>query len=440
MDTDITPTIINAFSKNYNSNRQNKVIENSIVENGLQKSCINHQIIKENPPVFSIELPDSKRYNQKDNSKCWIYSGLNFIKYNMADNLNIKPTQFELSNSFIAFFDKLEKSNNVYENIIQLDRTDWEHINTEEILKYCVNEGGHWQWFVAIVNKYGLVPYDQMPDSYESLQSEELTRLFTSKVKKDCIELLAAKNNHGPVELREIKKTFLQENYELLAKSLGEPKQFFDYEYKDKDEKIVIHNKITPLEFKQKFLTINLNEFISLGNLPMYNKEYYKVYREKYLGNVYGESYVDFLNLPVDELKELAIRQLKDGVPVYMGIDIKKFKSRERGILDKRLYDYQDSLGLDFLTKDESLNTQDIFPHHRMTLCGVNLTTEGKPNRWKVEDSYGSERGINGYYVMNDNYFDDFVIQIIINKKYLTERQSIALKQRAIEFDIRDPF
>ena len=123
-----------------------------------------------------------------------------------------------------------------------------------------------------------------------------------------------------------------------------------------------------------------------------------------------------------------------------MGIDIKKFKSREHGILDRRLYDYQDSLGLDFLTKDESLNTQDIFPHHRMTLCGVNLTSEGKPNRWKVEDSYGSERGINGYYVMNDNYFDDFVIQIIINKKYLTERQSIALKQRAIEFDIRDPF
>ena len=440
MDMDITPIMIDEFSKNYNSNKQNKIIENSIVENGLQKACIDHQVVKENPLVFSIELPEGKRYNQRDNSKCWIYSGLNFIKYNIADNLKMDLKELELSNSFIAFFDKLEKSNNVYENIIQLDQTDWGYINNEEILKYCVDEGGHWQWFMAVVDKYGLVPYSQMPDSYESLQPEELTRLFTDKVKGDCLKLIIAKNNHNLATLRKIKKTFLQENYEFLAKSLGEPKQLFDYEYKNKDGKLVAYDYITPLEFRRKFLTIRLKDFVSIGNLPMYNKKYYEVYRKKHLGNVHGKSCVDFLNLPIDELKDLAIRQLKDGTPVYMGIDIKKFKSREYGILDKRLYDYRDSLGLNFLAKDEALNMQDIFPHHRMTLCGVNLTAKGKPNRWKVEDSYGNERGINGYYVMNDNYFNDFVIQIIINKKYLTKRQNNALKQKPIEFNIRDPF
>ena len=174
MNDQITEELIKRFSEDYNKNSINKIIENSITENGIEKSCIDRKIIEENQPIFNIELPDSKRYDQKDNFRCWIYSGLNLIKYDMAKNLNIDLKKFSLSSNYIAFFDKLEKSNNTYENIINVKNTDWEYINKEDIIENCVKEGGHWQWFVAIVNKYGLMPYEYMPDVYESLQVQNL--------------------------------------------------------------------------------------------------------------------------------------------------------------------------------------------------------------------------------------------------------------------------
>ena len=441
MNKQITLDLIKKFSKKYNNNSLNKIIENSITENGIEKSCIDKRIIEENQPVFNIELPEGKIYDQKDNFRCWIYCGLNFVQYNMADNLNLDLKKFALSNNYIAFFDKLEKSNNTYENIINIQETNWEYIDKEEVLEYCVSEGGHWQWFVSIVNKYGLVPYEYMPDVFESLQIQNITGLFIDKVKKDCIKLLnARKENKDILELRKMKELFLEENYTFLSKVLGEPKSEFNFEYKDKDSNYICYKNLTPIEFKNKFLTIDLNDFVSLGNLPMYNKEYYKYYREKYLGNIYENSYVEFLNLPINEIKELVIKQLKDNMPVYVRINLRKFRDKKSGVLDTRLYNYKRSLGFDLLTKEEALNTHDIFPHHCMSICGVNISEDGIPQRWKLEDSYGANEKVNGYYVMNDNYFDEFILQAIICKKYLSKEQLEMFNQDAIEFEINDPF
>lgn len=143
----------------------------------------------------------------------------------MAKNLNIDLKEFALSNNYIAFFDKLEKSNNAYENIINISNVDWEYIDKEDVLQHCVNEGGHWQWFVSIVNKYGLMPYEYMPDVFESLRMQNITGLFTDKVKKDCIKLINSKRENTNVnDLRKMKETFLEENYIFLSKILGEPK------------------------------------------------------------------------------------------------------------------------------------------------------------------------------------------------------------------------
>ena len=439
MEEQITLDLISTFSDVYNSDPQNKIIEDKITKNGLEESLINKTIIKENKPVFNIELPDSKRYDQKDNFRCWIYSGLNTIKYDVAKNLNIDLKSFSLSNSYIAFFDKLEKSNNTYENIINLQDTSLKYINKEKILKDCVSESGNWKWFVSIVNKYGLVPYECMQDTFEDLIEKNITNLFTEKVKKDCIKLINEKNNNKNIEdLRKIKEGYLKENYVFLSKILGEPKLKFDYGYTDKNSNYIKYKNMTPLEFKNKFLSINLDDFVFLENVPSYDKDFYKLYRKKYLGNVYKESYIEFLNLPINEIKKLAIKQLKDKIPVYIGINIKKFNDKKFGILDTRLFDYKKVLGLDFLTKKEAFNTQNIYTHHCMSICGVNLLENGKPQRWKVEDSYGDSKKVNGYYIMNDNYFDEFVLQVIINKKYLSKDQLKLFKQDVIEIDVED--
>ena len=159
MEKQISFEQIEEFKQIYNSDKTNKIIENAITKNGLENACINRDIIIENQPIFNIELPESKRYNQQDSWRCWIFGGLNLIKHNIAKNLNIDVMNLELSDNYIAFFDKLEKSNNVYENIIELEKIDFDYIRKENIIKYAVSEGGYWDFFVAIVNKYGIVPY-----------------------------------------------------------------------------------------------------------------------------------------------------------------------------------------------------------------------------------------------------------------------------------------
>ena len=258
MENQISLQQINNFSKEYNKDTANKVIENKITKNGIENTCINHDIIKENPPIFNIELPESKRYHQKESHKCWIFAGINTIKHNVAQNLNIDIMDLELSDNYIAFFDKLEKSNNTYENIIALENTNLTYIRKEEILKFCVAEGGYWQWFVAIINKYGIVPIDVMPNVIESINYEKIEAIFTEKVTKDAIYLLELKNKKENLEkLRKIKNEFLQENYNLLSKILGEPKFNFSYEYKDKNNKIISNSTMTSTDFRDKFLTLN---------------------------------------------------------------------------------------------------------------------------------------------------------------------------------------
>lgn len=428
------------FSDQYNKDDKNKIIENSITKNGLEDTCIDRQIIIENQPIFNIELPKSKRYDQEDSYKCWIYAGINVIKHNIAKNLNVDIMNLELSNTYISFFDKLEKSNNTYENIIELENVDLDYIHKEKVIQYCVAEGGYWQWFVAIVNKYGIVPMNFMPDNIESKNYQKITEIFTEKVKKDITYLLKLKSNNESIEeLRKIKDKFLQENYNLLSKILGEPCSKFNYEYKDKNNNYIIYKDMTPKEFKNKFLTLDLDNFVSIGNLPMYNKEYYKIYSKKYLGNVYKDSYASFLNLPIEDLKNLTIKQLKDGIPVWMGAHIRKFRDKKSGILDIRLYNYRKTLDFNPLTKEEALNLHDIEMHHAMTFCGVHLL-EDKPIRWKIEDSYGDKEKVNGYYIMNDNFFNEFVLSVVIDKKYLSSEQLKLLEENSIDIEVEEPF
>lgn len=440
MGNQISLEQIDEFKKIYNSEKTNKIIENAITKNGLENACINRGIIIENQPIFNIELPESKRYDQKDSWRCWIFGGLNLIKHNISKNLNMNVIDLELSNNHIAFYDKLEKSNNTYENIIDANNVDFEYIHKDETLKFCVSEGGYWDMFVSIVNKYGIVPYSYNPDTVESTTVQNVEYLYTEKIKKDILKLIELKKNGMDINVLRIeKKKFLQENYILLCKIYGEPTTKFNFEYKDKDGNYKKIENLTPIDFKNRFLNLKLEDFVTIGNTPMYNKEYYKLYQKKHLGNVYGKSYVKYLNLPIEDLKELSIKQLKDNVPVYMGAHILKFRDKKSGVLDIRLYNYEDTLNLKRLSKEEALNLYDISMHHIMSFTGVNLVN-GKPQRWKVEDSYGDKEKVNGYYIMNDNFFNEFVLSVVIDKKYLSEKQLKLLEQEPIKFAVEDTF
>ena len=204
MESQILLEQIKEFRDIYNSNKTNKIIENAITKNGLENALISRDIIIENQPIFNIELPESKRYNQQDSWRCWIYAGLNLIKHNIAKNLDMNVMDLELSNNHIAFFDKLEKSNNAYENIINTKDTSFDYLHKENIIKYCVSEGAYWEWFVSIVNKYGILPYSYNPNAVESTNYEKIEYLYTEKVKKDIIKLLELKKQQKEKGIGEI--------------------------------------------------------------------------------------------------------------------------------------------------------------------------------------------------------------------------------------------
>ncbi|MBQ6991752.1 MAG: hypothetical protein IJN50_02385 [Clostridia bacterium] len=429
MKNQITIKEIKEFNNQFNSNKNNKQIMEGINNNGLQNYCLNKKIIEENPPLFNIELCETKRMDQKESLRCWIYSGLNFIKRNIANNLNTDILNFELSPTFVAFYDRLEKSNSLYNKIIH-KKIDFKTINNQSYYNEPCHERGRFEGFRFIINKYGLVPYNIMEDTNDSLYSNDFTRVFNQKVKKDCFKILKAKENG--LDCYKLKEKLLAENYDLLCKILGEPPLTFDYTYTNNmNEKITLNN-ITPLEFKEKFLNIDLNEYISITNLESNNRDLFKKYINK-------NSSTEFINLPINRLKELCIMQLEQGEPVIFDCNPLSFRDISTGVLDTRLYNYNSNFSFDNMTKIESLNFKERFAQHVMTFTGVHIE-KNKPIRWKVEDSYGSEKRYNGYYIMNDNFFDDYIIRIVINKKFLSEAEIELYNSTSIPVSDSDAF
>lgn len=427
-------------SSKYNEDINNKLYEEKIKKFGIEKVCVDESIINNIPNTFNIELPSLNIYDQGDSERCWICAGINLIKNNVVRNLDIVENDFKISVNYLSFLDKLEKSNSLYNRIIETKKLDFNKEIKDGYLEFKLCEGGYFSFFKALVNKYGIVPESIMPEVSCSFNSLELRKVFREKVKKDICKLLKLKKEKNSKDkLYNVKNQFLIENYNILSKCLGEIPIMFDFEYTNKSGDDVKLVNITPQEFSKKYLTVDLDNFISIGNFPFYNKKYYKVYRKNKIENVYENSYVDFLNLPIDDLKTFAIKQLKDGVPVWVGMELRKMRDRQLGILDTNLYHYKNVFFYDQLTKEEALSLYEIDFEHCMVITGVQIEND-IPVKWKIEDSYGTGVHQNGYYIMNDNYFNEYVFEILINKKYLSLKQLDLLKQKPILMNANEPF
>ena len=426
---------IKEFRKKYNKDKTNKLIENAITNNGVNEVALNRDIINENQMVFSIELPESKRMNQKKSGRCWCFAGLNILKHNIAKNMNVKVENFNLSANYLTFYDKLEKMNTVLEEIIDLKKYDFDTLNDLKIVEY--DEGGYWEFFKELVKKYGVIPIEYMKENVVTEASDLSNQIIDAKLKRDIYTILdAKKSKKTKQELEKLTKKLMSDNYTLLCKLLGEPPVTINLEYKDEDQKLIT-KKLTPQEFYKRYCDINLDDYVTVGSVDMYNKEYYKKYIRKHGESIFDVSKGEFINLPKEELKELMIKQLKDNEPVWFASEVTKMCSRDNGILDTRIYNYEDLFNFKQLTTSEGLNLHYYSCCHAMSMVGVHID-KNKPVRWKVENSWGDEKN-KGYFVMNDNYFDKFVMQGIINKKYLTSKQLKVLDSEPIEIRPDDP-
>lgn len=430
---------IAAFAADFESQRANLVAMNAVTANGLMASAASRAAVENDVHEYSISLEQGDITNQKQSGRCWMFAALNTMRYQVMKKCHLKT--FELSQAYLFFWDKLEKSNYFLESILETVELPTSSRLVSYLLTAPVGDGGQWDMLCNLVKKYGVVPKTAYPESKASSGSREMDSTLTEKLREDaCILRRMYKERMDMDAIRERKTEMLNEIYRLLCICLGEPPKSFTFEYRDEDKNFHRETGLTPKSFFEKYVGINLDDYVSLINAPTSDKPYGHSYTVKYLGNVREGNAVRYLNLPIEELKKAAIAQLKDGQPVWFGCDVGKHSDRDSGVMDLDIRSLETLLDTKFtMTKAERLDYSQSLMTHAMVFQGVNLDENGQPNRWRVENSWGKDPGKDGYYLMTDRWFDEYMYQIVVNKKYLTNEQLAAYQSEPTGLEPWDP-
>src|SRR5690625_2620459 len=420
MGKEITNDLINNFENDFNSSKANKVAARAAQENGIFKASQNLQTKIDLDPTFSIEIDTGKVANQKQSGRCWMFSALNTMRHSIQKNFKIKD--FELSQNYTNFWDKFEKSNWFFENVIATADKDLGDRKVSFLFTTPQQDGGQWDMLCGIIEKYGIVPKSVYPETANATNSSALNDTLNTLLRKDGLELRRLVNaGKSEDEVQARKEEMLNDVFRVLAISLGVPPKKFNFEYRDDDKNYHIDRDITPKEFFDKYVGMDLANHISTINAPTNDKPFHKVFSVEYLGNVEGGRQVRHLNLKVDEMKDLIIKQLKSGEVVWFGSNVVKDSERRAGLLDTNLYRRDQLFDADFtMSKADMLDSGESMMDHAMVITGVDIVN-GKPTKWKIENSWGEKPGFKGYFVMSDSWFNSFVYQAVINKDILPE-------------------
>ena len=424
------------------ADRGHVVAKNAVTAKGLRAvSRVPEGVAANAIEAFDIEVKQGKRTDQERSGRCWMFASLNTFRQRIIKKYNL--ANFELSQCYPLFFDKLEKSNWFLENILDTLDEPLEGRLVAFLLQDPVGDGGQWEMFRALVRKYGVVPKEAMPETACSKNTRDMDRYLTRYLRacaKDLRE--AAAKGTAFDELRSMKTHMMDNVYLLLVTCLGVPPTAFDVRIRDKDDELALTGRYTPVEFFEETLGIALEDYVSLVSAPTDDKPFGRTYTVSRLGNVYEAGGVHYLNLPASSLKRAAIAQLKDGLPVWFGCDVAQSYLAEEGIMDTAALDVDSVLGFAVegaLTKAERLDYGESAMTHAMVFEGVNLDASGNPTLWKVENSWGKDHGRDGFDTLSDAWFDEYVYQVVVDKKYLTDFEREALAKEPIVLAPWDP-
>ena len=427
----LTDTIIEEFRKSYTADKNAQYMSAAAANSELiDLALIPANAAKLNGD-FNIEVKTRGRTTQQKTGRCWMFSCLNILREKAAEKCNMDF--FELSGNYLAFYDKLEKSNNLLEMTIACADQPLDSRKMEYLLAG-FHDGGLWPMAADLIRKYGIVPKDVMPETYQSSHTAQFTKLQLSLLRKDMAELRDM--IHKGEDPSQRKKEMMKEIFKAQCISFGMPVTHFDFEYRDRDGVYHSDKNITPRQFYDKYIGIDLDEYVHIISEPTLLKPFYKMYRSHNIGSM-AESNIVSLNLPIDEVRELCIAQLKAGEPVWFGCDSTAYENRKAGIWDMNSVDYTGILGgADlFMNKRDRFTYRDSYADHNMILCGVNIDETGKANRWKIENSWFEDGGHHGYFVCGDEYFEEFVYEAAISRRYMSEKQKAMLEQTPVDVE-----
>ena len=436
---DIHDSLMTLCKRDLHLNPYKEVVRNSIIKNGIEKTAFNNRSALDMQYSFSLEIETGKTTDQEKSGRCWMFAALNTFRYKISQEIKVKD--FELSQNYPLFWDKFEKANYFLENIIETRNESPDSRIVMWLMANPVQDGGQWDMFAALMEKYGIVPKNIMPETFHSSNTRTMNGLLTLKLRESAQKLRDMSDNNVDEErLRQEKERILGKIYDMLVSFLGQPPDTFDFEYRDDKKKYHHEQGLTPITFYKKYVNIEPDDYISIINAPTKDKPFLKTYTVQYLGNVLGGQAVKYLNVDIETLKALTLKQLSANEPVWFGCDVGQMMDRDNGILDTDLYLFEDALGTTFrLDKRGRLDYGESLLTHAMVFTGVHLSDEGNPLRWKVENSWSEKSGKNGFFIMSDSWFDEFNYQAVIHRKHLTPELLRAFDQSPIILNPWDP-
>ncbi|KRL00617.1 C1 family peptidase [Liquorilactobacillus capillatus] len=429
MERDITKDDLAFFRTALDGVPAANVIARAVQKNGINATSENYAAKRKLNRVFSVDLKTGAVTNQKKSGRCWLFSALNTLRHDFTQEYHVKDFQF--SQNYNSFYDRLEKANKFYETVIETANLPFSDRYVDKLFTDPDGDGGQWANAAALIAKYGVVPQSVMPETYNSEKTAEISETLILKLRKDGLALRKlVSQGTTTTEIIKVKKEYLRQIYRMLVYVFGEPPVKFDFEYRDDQKKYHLDRALTPKAFYAKYAAREWEDYVCLTNAP--DHELNQVFGLTSQDYLFTGQKITFLNTDIQVLKKAAIDQLKDGETVWFGNDVLKDMDRQQGILDPAFYKKDALFNIDLrLSKADRLRTREGSVSHAMTLVGVDLV-DNKPTKWKVENSWGDKNGDKGYFIMSDAWFDDYVYEVIVNKKYLDAQQRQLLTKEKI--------
>lgn len=416
---DLTSKMVEKLKKEFHSRKDAEIIARAIQKNGIKAASEDPTASERLHRAFSYEIKTGKPTNQRHSGRCWSFAALNTLRHKFATKYKFKD--FELSQNYLFFWDRIERANMFFQKIIATADKPLHDRTVDFYLSFALNDGGQWANAASIIEKYGVVPEYVMPDTHNTKDTSDVAEVFDSLMRKDAIELRAmVQTNASAAELQEAQERMMGDVYKIAAYSFGEPPVKFDLEYRDDDKKFHQVLGLTPLKFYLEYFDTNLSDYIVVTNAPDHEMD--RSYLMPAQDSVVNGLPIKFVNVPFEELQEGAIKQLQAGETVWVGNDVLQQMDRKRGLMDAKLYHREELLDVDFvMDKKHRLETKQAVVSHAMTLTGFDMVND-QPTRWKIENSWGKDNGDNGYFVMTQDWFEEYTYEAVINKKYLSDR------------------
>lgn len=430
---------LQSLKSSYKATASDKALRNAVVTNDINKLAKNYDNATVFDVHFSNQVPSKAITDQESSGRCWMFTGMNVLRSKAIRKYNL-PSDFQFSQCYTFFWDQLEKSNLFLQAILDNRAKSMDDETVKWLFQNPLSDGGQFTGIANLVAKYGIMPKDAMPETYSSNHTSQISSLIKLKLREDALVLRDMANNKGTTEkmLQDKKMEMLQTVYRMLVIAFGEPPAEFTWTQRDAKGNVVSTETYTPKSFAAKFANDDFTTYYMVMNDP--TREYYKVYEIEYDRHVYDGNNWKYLNLPMDEIAKMAIASLKDSTMMYFSCDVGKFLDRDKGYMDVNNFDYGSLFNTTFgMDKKQRIQTYASLSSHAMTLCAVDLDKDGNPLKWMVENSWGSKYGHNGFLIMTNEWFNEYMFRLVVEKKYIPAATLKLFDQKPIMLPAWDP-